>query len=77
MLDTMVAVVFLLHSARGFGRCDSGLDQLKHLSTRPEASSRKSTKWPGATVERYGEVSLDEAALLTVDPSDDASKPFE
>src|SRR6516165_8362713 len=76
-LDTMVAAVFLLHRGRGFGRCDSGLDKLKRLSARPKASSRKSAKWPGATVERYGEVSLDEAALLTVDASNDASKPFE
>ena len=55
----------------------SSLDQLEHLTACAEASGGKPAKSPGAAVERYREVPLYEAALLTVDPSDDAPKSFE
>ena len=55
----------------------SDLDQLEHLAACAEASGSKPAKSPGAAVERYREVPLYEAALLTVDPSDDAPKSFE
>jgi hypothetical protein len=55
----------------------SGLDQLEHLPACAKASGGKPAKSPGAAVERYREVPLYEAALLAVDPSDDAPKSFE
>jgi hypothetical protein len=54
----------------------SGLDQLKHLTARAKASGGEPAKSTGAAVERYREVPLYEAALLTVDPADDAPKSF-
>ena len=55
----------------------SGLDQLQHLTACTEARSNKPAKLSGGAVERYSEVSLYNAALLTVNPSDDALKSFE
>src|ERR1700741_3150473 len=55
----------------------SALDRLDHLTACAEASGGEPAKLPGAAVERYREVPLYEAALLTIDASYDAPKTFE